>query len=227
MGDRIGHIDPAQAIRTPLDIQAHQLTDAQTTAVQEFGDASIARLQFGRIAELLVLCQTHRVVHTQGLGQGLTSFGGSNALNRVVVHVTLARHPVVKTAPTRDDQGNASRRTSRAVHLRHPTPNVRGLHRGQVQFGGVGQLAQTRQIQGVKGNGAIGQSLVVAHVRQIVTNPNGRAVAGLDHGHCWDGTFVNRPRCADVAMPHWPTGPSGSRTRCPYRPQNAARHLSP
>ena len=77
---------------------------------------------------------------------------------------------MVKTAPARQDQGNAATRAATTVHLHHPPAHVRGLHLRQIDVGSQRQLRKFVQIYGIQRRGSLGQAFLKTHMVKVTSD---------------------------------------------------------
>ena len=125
--------------------------------------------------------ELHRIVHIECFGQGFGGFGGTQTGQGVAADQAFAAQPGVETAPARDDECDATRCSTAAVHLRHPASHVVGLHLFKRHTGFLRQGLQAFQVVGVQGHGALGQAFFELRMRQIAFNQSGLV------GHAWVG----------------------------------------
>ena len=91
----------------------------------------------------------------------------------------LAAQPGVEAAPTRQNEGNAAATATSAMHLGNPAANMVVLNLNEFDLGLRGVACKLCQIQGVKLDGALGQTLLKAHMLQVALNQR-----ALHTGHC-------------------------------------------
>ena len=117
-------IQPA-APRAGDDVEADQLADAQAAAVEQLGDAGVARRQRAASPRVVALRdQRHRLVDRQRLGQRLRGARRAHAVDRVGGDQAVAAEPAVEAAPGREHERDAARRQAGAVQLRRPAADV-------------------------------------------------------------------------------------------------------
>jgi hypothetical protein len=108
-------VHPAGGLGAGPGVERDQLAHPQAAAVEQLDDGVVARGQ-GGVAGLGHLAgQGHRLVHRQGLGQGLGRLGRADAVHRVERHAAAPAPPAVQAAPGRELQRQAARRQARPL----------------------------------------------------------------------------------------------------------------
>ena len=178
-------INPAapllQGLAAGHHVQAHQLTYAQATAIQQLNHGAIARLLPGIDRFGMEVCQAHGLVHRQRFGQRFGRAWRTHIQQRVPLQQPFAHRPGVKAAPARQNQGNAARAAPTTVHLRHQPAHVRSLQLQQLQPQRVRAGLQALQVVRVEHQGALGQALVNAQVLQVAHHLRRQAGRGRNY----------------------------------------------
>ena len=178
-------VDPAARLAARLCIEPDQLANAQAAAVEQFGDAAVARFHEGVNAGGVGFKtgQLHCFIDAQGLGQRLGHLGRAHVLHRVARHQAFTAQPGVKTAPARQDQRNAAPAASTRMHLRHPAPQMRVRHVSQCHAGLARLGLQLLQVGGVQLDGAAGKPLFHADICQVADDQRVRRFRHFRHGN--------------------------------------------
>ena len=151
-------VHPAGCGWPGLHVQAHQLAHAQATAVEQLHHAAVAQREHRVTLLGLVRGERHRVIHAQGLGQGLGRLGRLDAVHRVGLHLAMTAPPLVQAAPGRQGDGDAARAQAPVTQGRAEAPHVVGLHFAQRHGVGLRRGLQPAERVAVHGHGARGQA---------------------------------------------------------------------
>ena len=200
-----------------MNVEAHQLANAQAAAVQQFGHRVVARGQRGVVVGVQVRSQLHRLVHRQGLGQGFARLGRAHVLHRVVADQAFAAQPAKQPTPTGQHPRNAAGGSPGGMHARHRAANVGRLEPQQVQAGLQHLGGEALQIVGVERQCALGQALFHLHMAQVVVHV--ARVVGAEGGgpvHTATARQIRRRGTAATAPPP-PCRRCAAKSRCPCR----------
>ena len=203
-------VNPAARLGAGIDVQPGQFTHPQAAAIEQLQHGRVSGHQPGCISAGIKVSQLHGLVNPQRLGQGFTSFGCAHVLHRVAGDLIGAPQPSVKTAPARQNKGDAARAASARMHLRGPAPDlgVLNLLERQISLGGMGP--KFVQIDRVEAQCALGQAFFDPGVQQVTLAQGLGGSRVVGHGQaCFSAGAGGR------GPPHT-VQPDAQETRCPW-----------